>query len=68
MTITIALLAEKIGGEVQGDASVSVDSIANLSKAKPHQLSFLSSSKYANDLEVTQAGAVILSVKDAENF
>lgn len=68
MAITIAQLAAKIGGEVRGHADVSLDSIANLSKAKPNQLSFLSNSKFIDDLQSTQAGAVILTAKDAETF
>lgn len=67
-TMTLAQIAAHIGGEVKGDANVEISEMANLKKAKAHQMSFLSNSKYAKDLLTTQAGGVILSPKDAKSF
>ena len=67
-TMTLAQIAEKIGGDVKGDKSVEITEMANLASAKSHQLSFLSNSKYLKDLANSQAGAVILKAADAEGF
>jgi len=67
-SMTLAEIAAHIGGEVKGDANVKVSEMGNLQTAKAHQLSFLSNSKYAKNLLDSEAGAVILNTKDAEQF
>ena len=62
---TLAEIAEKVVGTVQGDANLEVDSLATLQNAKSHQISFLSNPKYINDLPTTQAGAVLLTKEAA---
>ena len=66
--MTIAKIAQHIGGKVQGEGTQKVTEMANLLTAKSHQLSFLSNSKYIKDLATTQAGAVILREQDAQTF
>lgn len=67
-TMTLAQIAEKIGGKVQGDGDIVITAMANLATAKSHQMSFLSNSKYAKDLVNSEAGAVILKQDDAAQF
>ena len=66
--MTLAQIAQAIGGEIKGDGNINITEMGDLAKAKGHQLSFLSNSKYAKELITTQAGGVILRVQDAENF
>ncbi|MGQ8365064.1 UDP-3-O-(3-hydroxymyristoyl)glucosamine N-acyltransferase [Glaciecola sp. 1036] len=68
MTYTINQIAEKIGGDVDGDGSKQITSMATLASANENQMSFLSNSKYTSDLKDSAAGCVILSAKDAQNF
>lgn len=65
MAWTLGLLAEQLGAELRGDAHYQVDSVATLAQAQPHQLSFLSNSKYQSYLASCVAGVIILSPKDA---
>jgi len=61
LSMTAAELAEATGGELIGDASISVRAIAPLDRAGPEELSFLSSARYAPLLEETGAGVVLVS-------
>ena len=61
MAITLGEIAETIGGELYGDASLQVIGIATLENAKSNQLSFLSNRRYIKQLSSTQAGAVIIA-------
>ena len=65
MSVTLAELAEFLGSqgmscEVDGDASVTVSSVATLEEAEAEQLSFLSNPKYENQLAATRASAVLV--------
>ncbi len=60
MTLSAADIATKIGGAVEGDASVQISHLASLSEAKEGDLSFLSNKKYADQMASTQASAVIV--------
>lgn len=66
MSLTLGLLAEQLGAELRGDADYCVHSVATLAQAQPHQLSFLSNSKYQSHLASCVAGVVVLSPKDAD--
>lgn len=66
--MTLAQIALAIGGQVKGDGNVNITEMGDLAKAKSHQLSFLSNSKYAKELTTTLAGGVILREQDAVNF
>jgi UDP-3-O-[3-hydroxymyristoyl] glucosamine N-acyltransferase len=61
MNITLGQLAEQLGAElVGGDAGTTVNKLASLSGAGEGSLSFLSNPKYADQLAVTKAAAVIV--------
>jgi UDP-3-O-[3-hydroxymyristoyl] glucosamine N-acyltransferase len=64
MTITLGELALHLGAELHGDANVVIQRIANLEMAASGEISFLSDSKYAKHLVVTQASAVLLRAAD----
>ncbi|MCL6416375.1 UDP-3-O-(3-hydroxymyristoyl)glucosamine N-acyltransferase [Aestuariirhabdus sp. Z084] len=64
----LAELALKVDARVQGDQHYRVDSMANLQTATSNQLSFLANPSYAHHLETTQAGAVLLTEKAAEQY
>jgi len=55
-------LAQILSGEVVG-ADIEISGINTLAEAKPGQISFLSNTRYAKLLNVTQASAVILDRK-----
>lgn len=61
-------LAARLGAELYGDASRKVSGLATLQDAGPDQLSFLANAQYRKFLGTTQAGAVLLTAKDAEDF
>ena len=58
---TLEQIAQHLKGEVLGDSTWAVDSVATLKAAKPHQISFLANSKYTKYLESTSAGAVLVT-------
>ena len=66
--LTLGAIAEIIGAKLEGDADYSVSGLATLASALPHQVSFLANMKYAGQLNVCQAGAVILNADQAKFF
>ncbi len=60
MSFTLAELAARVGGEVDGDASVRVDGVSTLEDAGPTQLSFFANRKYRRAFEGSRAGAVLV--------
>lgn len=62
---TLGQLAESLNGELVGEESLIVSGIKPLDEAGPEDLSFFSNPRYREDLEKTQAGAVIVG-KDIE--
>ncbi|MEQ1667721.1 MAG: UDP-3-O-(3-hydroxymyristoyl)glucosamine N-acyltransferase [Sulfuriferula sp.] len=61
MRYSLKELAEQLGGDVQGDASISITQVASLAHAQPHQIAFLANPKYKEQLASSQAGAFILA-------
>jgi len=59
--ITLGGLAEKLGGELVGDAGVTVRGVGPLNTAGPDQISFLANPKYESSLGTTSAAGVIVS-------
>jgi UDP-3-O-[3-hydroxymyristoyl] glucosamine N-acyltransferase len=57
---TLAELAARVGGEVQGDGSIRLEGVAPLEDAAPSQLSFFSNKKYRRAFEASRAGAVVV--------
>ncbi len=76
MAFTLEAIAAQFGGEVVGDATQRVGSLAPLDQAGPQQLAFLANPKYLSQVETTRAGAVLISPddlaklasRDARNF
>lgn len=61
MTLLLGLIVESLGGELHGDASLSIEGLAPLEGASPQQLSFLSHPKYQSQLAASRAACVIVS-------
>ncbi len=61
MHYSLAEIADKIGATVNGDDTITVSSLATLTDAKTGQIAFLANSKYRQQLENTQASAVIIT-------
>jgi len=61
MSISLAELANKIGAQIHGDESCTVERLATLEKAQQGEIAFLSNSKYKQQLSETKASAVIIS-------
>ena len=59
-TITAEAIAALVSGELIGDGSVAVSSVAPLDRAARSDLSILSSAKYAPLMETTHAGVVLV--------
>lgn len=66
--MTLKELGEMLGARLQGNELLRIGSVGTLESAQADQLSFLANSKYRSQLEATQAGAVLLSEKDASIF
>ncbi len=64
MRLTLKQLADAIGGVVDGDATVEIDSINTPAEAQAGQITFLSDSRYRKELQNTSASAVILREED----
>jgi len=64
----LAELAERLGGELRGDADAVITGIAPLATAAADQLSFLANRKYRPQLAACRAGAVLLDAGSAEQF
>ena len=64
MSVTLGQLAELLGAELHGDASIEVSRIANLETAQVGEISFLSDSKYHAFLAKSQASAVLVKAAD----
>src|SRR5262245_5693838 len=65
MTLTLAELVDFFGSrgipcDIDGDASVTVSSVATLEEAHDGQISFLSNPKYEKELDTTKASAVLV--------
>lgn len=67
-SVTLKELSLLLDGVIQGDESLVIQSVATLENAHAGQISFLANSKYRAQLEGSQAGAVLLSAKDAQDY
>lgn len=61
-------LASKVGAKFVGDGDYVVEAVGSIDDATATQVTFLTNSRYADTLNSTQAGIVILKPADAENF
>ena len=60
MERSLAELASRIGGTVEGDGSVRIRGLASLEEAGPGELSFYGNPRYRKELATTRASAVLL--------
>ncbi|MGL5360773.1 MAG: UDP-3-O-(3-hydroxymyristoyl)glucosamine N-acyltransferase [Shewanella sp.] len=67
-SVTLKELGLLLEGVIQGDDTLVINSVATLEHASAGQISFLANSKYRAQLENTQASAVLLSAKDAQDY
>lgn len=68
ITLTLAEIQARLGGELVGEGSTLISGIAPLADAKTAQISFLSQRKYAPLLATTQASALILPLEAAGHY
>ena len=61
MQFTAAQIATIINGQIEGEASVTVESFGKIEEAKPGQLTFLANPKYEDFLYTTQASLIIIN-------
>jgi UDP-3-O-[3-hydroxymyristoyl] glucosamine N-acyltransferase len=66
--LSLGNIAETIGAKLDGDANAQVRAVTSLNLATPEHISFLSSSKYLDDLKTTQALAVIVTEADSQYY
>ena len=67
-SFTLGQLAERLGATLRGAADKPIRGLATLQDAGSDQLSFLANAQYRKFLADTQAGAVLLTVADAEDY
>ena len=67
MLVSLADIAELVGGQLVGDSKRQIDGLAPLPLATKPKISFLSDRKLRKELAKTQAGAVLLKPEDAES-
>jgi UDP-3-O-[3-hydroxymyristoyl] glucosamine N-acyltransferase len=60
ISFTLAELAARVGGTVQGDGALAIEGVAPLEDAGPAQISFFANRKYRKAFEASRAGAVIV--------
>ncbi|MDP1540416.1 MAG: UDP-3-O-(3-hydroxymyristoyl)glucosamine N-acyltransferase [Moraxellaceae bacterium] len=65
---TLQALAEKLGAQLRGNAAHCINGLGTLSNAQSQQIAFLANPRYKPQLATTNAGAVLLTPADAENF
>ncbi len=61
MGVTVKYLAEIVGGKLEGDGEIIINSAAPIETAKNNQISFVANNKYKRFLKTTAASAVVLS-------
>jgi UDP-3-O-[3-hydroxymyristoyl] glucosamine N-acyltransferase len=64
--LTLREIAERLGGEVVGDATVPISGVATLDGAGPGQIAFLANPRYRARLAATRASAVILGPRERD--
>lgn len=61
MSLSLGSIVDALGGELHGDADLTIEGLAPLETASPRHLSFLSHPKYQSQLAVSKAACVIVS-------
>ena len=60
MPYRLSVLAEWIGGIVEGDEDVEIEGLAKIEEALPGHLSFISNPKYAKFIDQSKASAILV--------
>ena len=61
MRLTVAEIARRLGGRVEGDGALEISGVAGLEEARKGQISFLSNPRYAAAMKTTAASAVVVA-------
>jgi UDP-3-O-[3-hydroxymyristoyl] glucosamine N-acyltransferase len=61
MGLTVAEIARRLGGRVEGDGSIEISGVAGLKEAGAGDISFLGNPRYAADVAHTGASAVLVN-------
>jgi UDP-3-O-[3-hydroxymyristoyl] glucosamine N-acyltransferase len=61
VSLQLGAIVDALGGELHGDATLSIERLAPLQNAQPDALSFLSHPKYQQELAASRAACVIVS-------
>ena len=61
MALKLGAIVDALGGELHGDAALSIERLAPLQNAQPDALSFLSHPNYQQELAASKAACVIVS-------
>jgi len=61
VALQLGAIVDALGGELRGDATLSIERLSPLQNAQPDALSFLSHPKYQQELAASKAGCVIVS-------
>ncbi len=61
MSFTVDEIARRLGGRVEGDASVVINGVESLNAARQGNLSFLSNPRYSPQMKTTRASAVLVN-------
>ncbi|MET7014598.1 UDP-3-O-(3-hydroxymyristoyl)glucosamine N-acyltransferase [Uliginosibacterium flavum] len=67
MALSIQEIAAQLGGEVRGDADVTIDQVAPLERANGREIGFVAHPKYLKALQATSAAAVIVPLALADS-
>jgi UDP-3-O-[3-hydroxymyristoyl] glucosamine N-acyltransferase len=65
VAVTLAELAARVGGDVEGDGSLPIERVRGLEEAGPGDLSFFANRKYRRAFEASRASAVIVGRDEA---
>ena len=60
---TLGELAQRVGGEVQGNVSLAIHGVAAIHKAGPNEITFAGDEKYLRHLTTSRAGACLVARK-----
>jgi UDP-3-O-[3-hydroxymyristoyl] glucosamine N-acyltransferase len=61
MKLTVAEIAQRLNGVVEGDGAAEISGLAGIREAQPGQLTFIANPRYAQAAAATRAGAVIVA-------
>ena len=65
--VSLAEIAQRLGGEILGDANTRVCGLATLTGARSEDLSFLARGRFRSQLATTRAGAMIVGEADRDS-